>query len=571
MADISELLGENNPKSLQDLIKLRDTLRMSAPYEAAQKAGSSIPEIASPSADYGSLFGKQVAQDIVDTASIPGKTAAQSAEVFSKMAPEAISATAKSSRILPSLSSAGSSLLGKAALVAPLFMSEPGPSDSDEAAGIASGLKQQQAISSLSPEQKAGYAAMQGPVPPMFPPSNSSSQGISALPEEEEESLSQKVATSASHASPGSDPKGLLAKVAQLKAHPTLNPPPVRDTLSRLLGQSHDQMDAAKGQRNDLQLLANLGMAGSTIGQAITPLAPKQDYSKFWDTLKAQAEQPVADLATKQTLEQGALKGKILEGQAATEMSQSDPRSAVSDTLRQLIRKEAPGITVDDSMSYSDMAKLEPSLARMATQQASQLAHKDAQTVKQDAAKDKAYINFNKDIQSFRGNAGAQQASRDVLTAGKAVGLIDLPGMKTTQDLRVIADEIAKLATGGVPGEKGTEALLPHTALSKFAELKNFVLSQPTDAQADEYLKRNRAMLKNLVGESRNTLRKYSETLAKGYKHSLKPEDYEEGLQTIKQNYGAEPASETKSGPHGNTVVQGDHTYTWNPKSGKYE
>lgn len=100
---MSEQLANTDPGQLKKLLALRDKLG-EAPYDAANAAANSTPapaaegSKAATEAAYKKLFSKQTAQDIVDEAAIPGKTAKESAQTFLENAtPEVVEEIAKAS------------------------------------------------------------------------------------------------------------------------------------------------------------------------------------------------------------------------------------------------------------------------------------------------------------------------------------------------------------------------------------------------------------------------------------------------------------------------------------------
>lgn len=144
-------------------------------------------------------------------------------------------------------------------------------------------------------------------------------------------------------------------------------------------------------------------------------------------------------------------------------------------------------------------------------------------------AQNKAYTTFNKDLQSFRGNAGAQQASKDLLSADKAIELVKGkdPNSLTTQDLSLLAGELAKIAQGGIPTEHGVQALMPNNLATKAAELQNFLLSKPSDANSAAYIKKNMAYLQEMRGVAQKTLDDFRDNIAEGYKDSISEDQWQ--------------------------------------------
>lgn len=312
-------------------------------------------------------------------------------------------------------------------------------------------------------------------------------------------------------------PASILSKLQSLKANPTKNPPPVQDVLSRLLGQSQDQMQTAKDQRDKLQLFAALGQAGSTVGQALTPLAPKQDYSKFYDLLQKQAEQPVSDLGAQQALQQGALKTQMLKGQTTTEMSQSDPNSDVSKVMRDLYKQET-GKDAPDGMAYADIAKLEPALARMASA-------KNMLAMRQDALKTKGeekQANALKDTQQMIETA---RGAKDVQNARETSRLIDnanslLSGYPNLNDMpaaqvSLFAQELAKIAKGGVAGEAEVKDIVPPTIASGLMKGLGQLENKPEGSQLAAFLQEYKPYLDTIKTNSQKLVTDRTERILK--------------------------------------------------------
>ena len=103
-------------------------------------------------------------------------------------------------------------------------------------------------------------------------------------------------------------------------------------------------------------------------------------------------------------------------------------------------------------------------------------------------------------LMTYRGDTGAQQASAGILNVDRALDLIDDPKVvKNTQMLHLLAGELEKVATGASGTEEGRKALDAGTKLNKFiAMIKEQTGNEPTDAQADEFLKNYGTYLKDV-------------------------------------------------------------------------
>lgn len=165
----------------------------------------------------------------------------------------------------------------------------------------------------------------------------------------------------------------------------------------------------------------------------------------------------------------------------------------------------------------------------------------DNQDRKNSTRQDSAYQKLRHDLETFRGNTAVQTAAQGVLSANKAIDMVagKDPNTLTTQDLRVLMEEISKIASGGIPGEHGVAALMPNNLQTKFAELKNFYLSKPTDAQAAEYIKHNMDYLQKMKDTSQAVVNDYRRNILKGAKHTVRPEDLEETVNDYHLNEAA--------------------------------
>lgn len=273
---------------------------------------------------------------------------------------------------------------------------------------------------------------------------------------------------------------------------------------------------------------------------------------------------PVAQQMYAQQLKDANIPIQKLEDQVA--MEKQDPNSAMSKGFRDYLKTF--NLNVQGDFSAADAEKLMPNVLKAYEADANRQAQKenlgykydelktiagikageksDAQSKKDEAGQDKAYSELRNKLETFRGNQAAQQASKDVLSADKALKLVQLkdPNTLTTQDLRLLADEMSKIATGGVPSEHGTTSLLPDSYRQKIAEIQNFLSNKPTDAQAGEYIKHNMKYLQDMKETAQGTLNNFRSNIIKGYKNRVKPEDYREA----QSDYGLNNQDNTNAG-----------------------
>lgn len=312
--------------------------------------------------------------------------------------------------------------------------------------------------------------------------------------------------------SPDTNPASILTKLKNLKENPTKNPPLVQDTLAKLLGQNREDLAGANDQRNQLQLLAMLGHAGAQAGAALTPLAHTMPDNTAFNALMQAAQQPVSDIKMKQDLANETMKGKVLQGQAQTEIQKTDPTSAVSKAYRDLYEKTTHKPT-DPGMSAMDIEKLEPALARMSTAEENAKNRRailqQGMNTKEEVRRDKVDQHVGDMLESSRQTPDVKQAYLDAYSASKALTLLnkypDLNKM-SNQESGLIASEVAKIAQGGVPGKEELQALKPNALPQWFASTASKLTNDPTPANAGAFLQKYKDYLTDLNKNAKDVI-----------------------------------------------------------------
>lgn len=96
----------------------------------------------------------------------------------------------------------------------------------------------------------------------------------------------------------------------------------------------------------------------------------------------------------------------------------------------------------------------------------------------------------NRDI-NFRGNTAAQQAQQGILNADKALDIISKvpdPNNIPPQMVNLIAQEVSKIAAGGVGSEFGQKTVQAETLQSRWNEMMQRVNGQPTGADLGPFV-----------------------------------------------------------------------------------
>ena len=220
-----------------------------------------------------------------------------------------------------------------------------------------------------------------------------------------------------------------------------------------------------------------------------------------------------------------------------------DPNSDISKSIQNTSQKIGLG-DLTNGLSYDQYQKVAPLIEKNQEAKMRYADRQDRMDSKKDEIQGKAYSELRNRMETFRGNQAAQQAARDVYSADKTVAMVANkdPNTLTTQDLSLLAGEMAKIATGGVPTEHGIQQLMPNNLNTKMAELQSFLMSKPSDAEAGEYIKKNMEYLKEMSGEANKVLKSYRTNILKGYKGRVSEDQYNEAV----LDYGLEESPKNK-------------------------
>lgn len=313
-------------------------------------------------------------------------------------------------------------------------------------------------------------------------------------------------------------------------------------------------MAQAQGASNTNQLYANLARAGGTLSHAMSRSLTPMDQSGY-NALDASANQPVKNIQAQQASDLDALKGQATMLAVTKEQAESDPNSPQSLAFRKSVEKLAPGIAAqygDDwqNVTAADSDKIMKPIELKEQMDARKQTAMLSKQTQFGQNQDKSYTQMRHDLETFRGNQAAQQAAVKVQNAQTALAMVQNkdPNTLTTSDLNLLADEMGKIATGGVPGEGQVKALVPNTYATKLADIQTFLGNKPTNAQAADFIQHNMSYLKDMTTVAQNTLDSYRSNIAKGYKNRVKPEDYQEAMQDYGIN-GAQPTQTTQPTP----------------------
>lgn len=380
---------------------------------------------------------------------------------------------------------------------------------------------------------------------------------------------------------PSNDPPVATSVMRMPKAVPTANDsqpdstptdstaPSVKDYLMKKYGfgpgTSDDDIKAAQSQAADQRMTANLAQAGATIGAALG--GTKADNS-FYDNMRAQAGQGVADIQMQRAAQQQGLQNEMGISSAAQKMDMDDPNSAQSKSLQAMVQKLYPG-----KFSDADISKIPASMAdsiykpleiSAKLEELKSVAQTRNDTMRQNAedrrnlAADKTFTEMSNKILTPRGNTNVQQAQVGLTSGNKAMSIINRYGNNldnmSEQDYKTLLMEIGKIATGGVPSQHEIAGMSGDTFASKFQGAMSKLGNTPTGAQLGDFIRNNKQYLQELHEVNQKVVADYKTGVYNGYKNRLTPDQKE---QFKSENPELFPTQQQSGGqPQGNGQTQ---------------
>jgi hypothetical protein len=392
-----------------------------------------------------------------------------------------------------------------------------------------------------------------------------------------------------------------MASMPGTGAKPPIAPPPSFDPA--MLQKQLDDVAARKRQNSmignitdllasqqsfgnfftgKMQAPSNAGARGAqTANDAITD--PMQRQSQLYANYKQASEGQANQLAQQQAAndrDPNSMSSKALMSLAMSRgwipddsppMSKSqilgliDPTKMSEQDLKNTGETEKAEISADSRESVAQ----ELAASRRDANQNSRAARADRESDKADAAQAKAYTDMRAKLENSRGNPLVQQSMRNALSADNALAMVNKqdPNTWNPQQVQMFTNELAKISTGGVPGEHGVQALLPDTMQSRMARMESFFKNSPTPAQSGAFIKSQIDYLKDLKDISQKNISDYRGNIAKGYKNRVAPQDYQEAM----GDYGLGNQPIQATAPAGNKPSDGQgKTAQFTPDVVKY-
>lgn len=264
-------------------------------------------------------------------------------------------------------------------------------------------------------------------------------------------------------------------------------------------GQGLDQqaLQDAQAQANIGRLVSGLGQAGDTIARGVAGRFETPATEGFYKQQAENAQAPV------QNIIQGR-QGVAQNAAFAQSQEAEDPNSAVAKNLRDIyaptMKRFGMDPTVLSEMSPNQIKSfMQQPLeyqARLASVEAGKQLMADSKSTaagaKRDADQDKSLQSTQQLLESARGNPAAAQAEKDIYAAQKAKSLANIygdPDKLSMPQVKLLASEIGKIASGGAPTMGELEGITPNTLIGRLSTVTSSLLNQPTPAHAAAFVK----------------------------------------------------------------------------------
>lgn len=139
-------------------------------------------------------------------------------------------------------------------------------------------------------------------------------------------------------------------------------------------------------------------------------------------------------------------------------------------------------------------------------------------------------------LESARGNPAAAQAEKDLYAAKKVDSMVNLysnPDKLNPQQVQLLASEVGKIASGGVPTTHELQGLNPATIPSGLASLSQTVLNKPSAANAGAFVKAMQDYTNSLKKDAQKVISEKYGRIIESNRKQLGEENYN----SLKSNY----------------------------------
>lgn len=302
--------------------------------------------------------------------------------------------------------------------------------------------------------------------------------------------------------------------------------------LQEYLQQRQSELAQAQQQAADsapspwLQALAGFG-------DAVAGRSPQGTAERFNAIRQQNAAAIMNPVLQKQAMDAAATKDYTLQQEAGQSAKASDPNSAQSQAFRNTVSQLYPQIAAAHGDNFGKLTSTDLDMILKPVQFDQKLKDDEAQRkenmdMKREAARakveEKAAAKTDKSdkdtgkladstqslLEQLRGSPAAAQAEKDDYAAQKAQSLVNMykdPNKLSNQQVQLLASEVSKIASGGVPTMHELEGLSPQTLTSKFAATMSKLTNNPTPANAGAFVKQYYDYTKALAKDSHKVIK----------------------------------------------------------------
>lgn len=318
-----------------------------------------------------------------------------------------------------------------------------------------------------------------------------------------------------------------------------------------------------KAQADAADQKSGLGWAqfAAGIGDAFAGRSSSQTAQNFDNIRKG------IDARTVGALEQQKA-GALQDLGAQKTMDANDPNSRQSQAFQQAVKTLYKGKFTDDqiaNLSAADSELLMKPLEldakiketadnHQALRETRNMAMMDRAGKQQDQAMGKTMGM----LESARGSPAVGQAEKDLYAVDKVNSMVNLygdPNKLNPQQVQLLASEVAKIASGGVPTEHELQGLNPSTIPSSLAGLAQKLTNSPTPARAGEFVKAMQDYTNSLQKDAQKVIQdKYGRVI-----DSSKKQIGDSNYQTLQDKYvnrfAAQPRAAANPSPEDQQAI----------------
>lgn len=180
-------------------------------------------------------------------------------------------------------------------------------------------------------------------------------------------------------------------------------------------------------------------------------------------------------------------------------------------------------------------------------------------------AQETALLNTRQLLESARGNPAAAQAERDLYAAQKVDTLANLygdPNKLSQQQVRLLASEVGKIASGGTPTMETLKGITPETLVGMGSDMVTKLTNDPTPANAAAFVKQFQDYTNGLRKDAQDVIKdKYGRVIESG-KTALNSQDYKNLQDQYVNRFDTKASAKAPAGSFPRTVIKGNQQAT---------